>query len=49
MYHNKLEAELAERATEADAVIALSAELAALTAQLEADVDRWAELAERAG
>ena len=45
----QLEAELAERATEADAVIALSAELAALTAQLEADVDRWAELAERAG
>ncbi len=44
----ELETELAQRATEAEAVVALSAELAALAAQLEADVDRWAELAERA-
>ncbi|WP_420456759.1 ABC-F family ATP-binding cassette domain-containing protein [Rubrivirga sp.] len=44
----ELEAELAERATDADAVLALSSELAALTDQLDADVDRWAELAERA-
>ncbi|PAP76325.1 ABC-F family ATP-binding cassette domain-containing protein [Rubrivirga marina] len=44
----ELEAELAEHATEADTVVALSKELAELGRQLEADVDRWAELAERA-
>ena len=45
----ELEAALAEHATDADRVVALSAELADLVAQLDADVDRWAELAERAG
>ena len=45
----ELEAQLAEHATDAERVVALSAELAALVAQLDADVDRWAELAERAG
>ena len=45
----ELEAALAEHATDAEKVVALSAELAALVAQLDADVDRWAELAERAG
>ena len=44
----ELEAALAEHATDAERVVALSAELAALVAQLEADVDRWADLAERA-
>lgn len=44
----QIEAELVEFATDAERVIALSSELAALTAQLETDVDRWAELAERA-
>ena len=44
----QLEAELAAHATEADKVVALSKELADLGRQLEADVDRWAELAERA-
>ncbi|MEM1115021.1 MAG: ABC-F family ATP-binding cassette domain-containing protein [Bacteroidota bacterium] len=43
-----LEAQLAEHATDADKVMTLSAELAALVEQLDADVDRWAELAERA-
>ena len=45
----ELEAALAEHATDADKVVALSAELADLVAQLDEDVDRWAELAERAG
>ena len=45
----ELEAALAEHATDADRVVALSAELAALVDRLDADVDRWAELAERAG
>ena len=45
----ELEAALAEHATDADKVVSLSAELADLVAQLDADVDRWAELAERAG
>ena len=40
--------ELAAHATEADKVVALSKALAELNRQLEADVDRWAELAERA-
>ena len=44
----ELEAELAEHATEAAKVVALSKALAELNRQLEADVDRWAELAERA-
>ncbi len=44
----ELEAALAEHASDADRVIALSQELADLTRQLDADVDRWAELAERA-
>ena len=44
----ELEAELAEHATDAEKVVALSKEFAALNAQLEADVDHWAELAERA-
>ena len=44
----ELEAQLAEHATDADKVVALSAELAALVEQLDADVERWAELAERA-
>ena len=44
----ELEAALAEHATDADRVIALSSELGALVEQLEADVERWAELAERA-
>ena len=44
----ELEALLAEHATDAAQVLAYSEELGALTAQLEADVDRWAELAERA-
>ncbi|MGB3544362.1 ABC-F family ATP-binding cassette domain-containing protein [Rubrivirga sp.] len=43
-----LEAEMVEHAADADKVIALSAEFAALTEQLETDVERWAELAERA-
>ncbi|MEM0964283.1 MAG: ABC-F family ATP-binding cassette domain-containing protein, partial [Bacteroidota bacterium] len=37
----ELEAELAEHATDAEKVVALSAELDALTRQLEDDVDRW--------
>ena len=44
----ELEATLAEHATDADRVTALSQELADLARQLDADVDRWAELAERA-
>ena len=44
----ELEAALAEHATDADRVVALSQELADLARQLDADVDRWAELAERA-
>lgn len=44
----ELEAQLAEHATDAEKVVALSAELAALVEQLDADVERWAELAERA-
>ena len=44
----ELEAALAEHATDADRVTALSQELADLARQLDADVDRWAELAERA-
>ena len=44
----ELEAQLAERATDAEAVLSLSAELAALMERLDADVERWAELAERA-
>ena len=44
----ELEAALAEHATDAERVVALSQELADLTRQLDADVDRWAELAERA-
>ena len=44
----ELEATLAQHATDADRVIALSQELADLARQLDADVDRWAELAERA-
>ena len=39
---------MAENASDAGQVIALSAEFADLTQQLDADVDRWAELAERA-
>ena len=44
----QLEARLAEHATDAEKVIALSAELGALVEQLDADMERWAELAERA-
>ena len=44
----ELEAELAAHATDAEKVVALSTALADLNRQLEADVDRWAELAERA-
>ncbi len=44
----ELEALLAEHATDAEKVVALSAELAALVEQLDADVERWADLAERA-
>ncbi|WP_412070385.1 ABC-F family ATP-binding cassette domain-containing protein [Rubrivirga sp. IMCC43871] len=44
----EIEAALVEHATDGERIVALSAELAALAAQLEADVDRWAELAERA-
>ena len=44
----ELEAALAAHATDAERVVALSAELAALIARLDADVERWAELAERA-
>ena len=44
----RLEAELEAHASDAERVLALSSELAALSEQLEADVDRWAELAERA-
>ncbi len=44
----ELEAALAEHASDADRVVALSQEYADLTRQLDADVDRWAELAELA-
>jgi len=43
-----LEALLAEHASDGARVIELSAEFAALVTQMDADVDRWAELAERA-
>ncbi len=45
----EIEAELAANAADAARVLALSQELDALSAQLDADVERWAELAERAG
>ncbi len=44
----ELEAALAKHATDAERVAKLSDELSALVAQLEADVERWANLAERA-
>ena len=44
----ELEAALMEHATDAEKVIALSAELGELVRQLDVDVERWAELAERA-
>ena len=44
----ELEAALAEHATDGEKVVALSTELSALLTQLDADVERWAELAERA-
>ncbi|MEO0557814.1 MAG: ABC-F family ATP-binding cassette domain-containing protein [Bacteroidota bacterium] len=44
----ELETALMEHATDAEKVMALSDELTTLTHQLEADVERWAELAERA-
>lgn len=44
----ELESQLAEFATDAEKVVALSAELDALVKQLDADMERWAELAERA-
>ena len=44
----ELEALLTEHATDAEKVMAYSEELGALLEQLEADVERWAELAERA-
>ena len=44
----EIEAEMAEHATDGERIVALAEELAALTARLNADVDRWAELAERA-
>jgi len=43
-----LEADLAEQASDYAAVQRLSAELATLSAALDTDVERWAELAERA-
>jgi len=44
----EIEAALAANGADAARVLALSQELDALTARLEADVERWAELAERA-
>ena len=44
----EIEAAMAEHAADGERIVALAQELAALTAQLDADVDRWAELAERA-
>ena len=44
----ELEAALQAHATDAERVVALSEELGALVRQLDADVERWAELAERA-
>jgi ABC transport system ATP-binding/permease protein len=45
----EIEASLANPPDDTDAITAMSAELEALSRQLEADMDRWAELAERAG
>ncbi len=44
----EIEAELAASSSDYERVAALSAELETLLAQLERDVDRWAELADRA-
>ncbi len=44
----EIEAELASSPSDYERVAALSAELQTLATQLERDVDRWAELAERA-
>ncbi|MEM1057039.1 MAG: ABC-F family ATP-binding cassette domain-containing protein [Bacteroidota bacterium] len=44
----RLEALLTEHATDAEKVVAYSEELGALLTQLDADIERWAELADRA-
>ena len=45
----EIEADLVAHAADAERVLALTTEYADLTRQLDADVDRWAELAELAG
>lgn len=44
----EIESDLAEQSSDYEKVAALSEELGSITSQLEKDVERWAELAERA-